>query len=158
MKLTEKVIQTISKHIEDGLPIRFACILAKVHEQRYYDWHKRGGEEFDKMTGAEAEYEPETMYDERCVDFYVAVEVAHAKYCQRVMGELWNAEKFWQKFCWILERKYRKDFGRFGAPLTEIPKTDEAEPITNESGYTPTAEQVADAKAALVQSGDLRPT
>ena len=59
--------------------------------------------------------------EEAYLKFYIAVEVAHAAYSMELSDELRERDcNQWQKICWLLERRYPKEFGRFGITLTQL--------------------------------------
>ena len=116
MKLTEEVTEKIANAIRDGCAIRVACILGGIAEKTYYNWHKKGKEILQKQ---DEDIELKMSTNEQAyLKFYIAVEMAHAEFSMELCDKLREKKcEQWQKVCWMLERRYPKEFGRFRKPL-----------------------------------------
>lgn len=119
MKLTDDVIKTISDLIRKGYPPRVACAKAKISKRSYYGWHEKG-RKLAEQVDEDPNFKIDTLFDQQYLEFYYAVEDAHADNIIALNDELNNTEKSWQKTCWKMERRYREEYGRFGQPLSEL--------------------------------------
>ena len=105
MKISRQLTTAVAKAIRQGNTIRFACIDAGVSEVNYYRWRKRG-KRILEVGGV-----CETKMDKACLEFYQETEKAHADYALKLIEPV-KKVKHWQAAAWILERRYRKLFGR----------------------------------------------
>ena len=120
MKLTSTVIEKVAEAIREGHAIRFACIKGGISETSYFRWRSEGKKILDRINTDE-NAKCETTLEEAQLKFYEATELAHAEYVASLQSMLKDVfPKTWQAICWTLERRYPKEFGRFGQPLGEL--------------------------------------
>ena len=94
-KLTPDTERIIVKALNIGLYIETACDLAAIDRDTYYNWINKGKE---SKAG-------------RYRDFSDACRKAQAQAEARLVGHILQDDS-WQSKAWILERKFRKRWGR----------------------------------------------
>lgn len=101
--LLKKVKEEICGYVENGNTFKDAFTLAGVGESTFYDWKKRGKE--DIAEGKVSIY----------ADFHQSLEKSlsmfKAWHIQNIMKAA-KEDKQWTASAWLLERKFREEFGR----------------------------------------------
>ena len=136
MKLTSQVTEKVCEAITEGHAVRFACIKGGISERSYYNWRAKG-KELLEQSDESSDSVIKTTEDEAFVNFFQQTEEAHANFTNSLHNIIKDAmPKTWQAACWMLERRYPSEYGRFGQPLGELKdpsKKDEDVPDTPDS-------------------------
>ena len=124
MKISKQLTDTVAKAIRQGSTQRSACITVGISEVNYYRWRKRGEEILEAGSVCE------NKMDKACLYFYQETEKAHADYAFKSIKPVEKAGiENWRAAAWILERRYRKLFGR--PPVRRIyVESEDGEPRT----------------------------
>ena len=112
LKLTKAKIKEVCGHIENGSPIKTACILSGLSESVYYHWRKTGL--IDEKKRIENNKKKKTKEIEKSIylQFLESARLAEESYVQRNI-DLVNiaAEKDASYAKWLLQVKKPDDFG-----------------------------------------------
>lgn len=97
-KLTEELTKTICENLELGLSYNLSCKAAWISFQTFNEWMKAGEE------GTERKY----------IDFYNKVQASEVICAKNALQRIREAAEAgtWSAAAWLLERRYREDFGR----------------------------------------------
>lgn len=99
---------TIMECVEIGMPYKYAAHAARVSERVLYDWLERGREDFD--AGLTTEFS-EFLHD---------IEQGLAGRLKKHMIRINEGAQVWHSSAWMLERRWRKDFGQDAAMVEEL--------------------------------------
>lgn len=123
-KLSEELIQTLAKWVRTGAYITTVCQAHDISRETYYAWMRRGEEEqeglyrefSDTLKRAEAEAELRLLARlEQCADP--------------------QADGPFQRYAWILERRFRDRWGRSPAVVVEQAKERKLRHVDNGALY-----------------------
>lgn len=103
-KCTPEVIEAVCENVRLGLPRKWAAIRAGISESVYYHWKAEGQKGLEpyasfleSLTRAEADDMAALVTDVRCA----------------TTGQMpGNAQPDWRAQSWLLERRFRGDFGK----------------------------------------------
>ncbi len=109
----KEITKRLLDNIRIGMPIKYAAIEAGIDDKTYYNWKKRGEQ-------GDAEY----------VQFFRHLKQAQSQGMKLSLQNVQvaaNPEQFkkenhkgqWQAAAWILERRWKADFGRDAVPVPE---------------------------------------
>lgn len=107
-KLTPKTAEKIIELIENNVPYEMAAWGAGICEKTLYVWLSKGKEdEKNKIKSAFSE-------------LLQGVKEAECKKIAQHLLAIQNQEKNWQSRAWILERRWRKQFGQDAGIIQEL--------------------------------------
>lgn len=106
--LDDKVRNRILECIEIGMPYKYAGNAARVNERTMYIWLEKGADDVAA--------ERDTEYSRFIQDIEAAVAGRLEKHMNRING----GDKVWHSSAWMLERRWRKDFGQDAQVINEL--------------------------------------
>lgn len=136
VKLEQKRIRTLLRHLAAGNSITTACALAGVHRATYYRWLEEGREHaeaserhFSEQIAAgipeeQIKAEPPTLQMQLVDGVPEAQAKGEAELLKRIRNASKGPEGDWKAAAWILERTRPASYARRNAP-PEQEETDE---------------------------------
>ena len=131
MKRNDLTIDAVATCLEEGASIRTACATGDISHTTFYNWYNKGAAIIDSNAGKDdATYTDNDMF---YINFHNRVQKAVGVYIDKLVAKIEKAaDKTWQAAAWILERRFKDEFGRFGPPLGELREVEPAgEQLTN---------------------------
>ena len=92
--LTPELKLKLFELIRLGQPLERACLVVGINRQTITNWEQRA----------------ET--DEACKEFLEGHKRARAEGEANMLQQIHNGGNHWQRFAWLLERRYHEDYGR----------------------------------------------
>lgn len=103
-----KVRKIIMECVEIGMPYKYAAHAARISERVLYDWLEKGKQDID--AGVVSEYS----------EFVHDIEQGLASRVKKHMVRINDGVQVWHSSAWMLERRWRKDFGQDAAIIQEL--------------------------------------
>lgn len=103
-KLSKETIDKLFQEISRGVPIRYACTIAGISKESYYNWKKRAKnlpedeDSWDETQQLLAYFDKKS---EEGIAMAIATRVEHIR-----------VDNSWQSSAWWLERMANEDFGK----------------------------------------------
>jgi len=91
-KLTEELITEFCDEVSKGLPIKYCCDYVGIHETSYFEWMKKGEDDFKN--------EIDSLYS----TFWKSIKKSYAQYLIASREIIHNGVLGWQGRSWWLER------------------------------------------------------
>ena len=111
--LTDAAQETITKYLSvPGARVEDACRAAGITRDCFYKWLKRGREE----SATPDNFDKSPLYQ----NFLNAVEKAYSLQKLRLVNNIYSDEKGWQRFAWLLERRWPDEYGDKGKQKVEV--------------------------------------
>jgi hypothetical protein len=115
-RVRNDVLLVVEENIRGGLPVEPSCLLAGITPGTYYLWELAGKEALELGPGTTYYGNRHVRRNDEHVEFYLRIERAKAQYQQSVVSRSINTDRYnpnWVRDMGILERRYRRDWGRF---------------------------------------------
>ena len=103
--LTDANQEVITKYLSvPGAKVEDACRAAGITRDCFYKWLKRGRQESAELPD---NFDKSPLYQ----NFLNAVEKAYSLQKLRLVNNIYSDEKGWQRFAWLLERRWPDEYG-----------------------------------------------
>lgn len=132
IRISLERVKKLFNALEDGMPLTYACDLAMIPYQVVQKWVKsydeylsRDEEDID-LTKIEPDYDKNgklVLEKLTTIKAVAVIKKMRAEYLRNI-NDLLKESKDWQKFAWILERRYRDEYSKEEIISTKAEKVD----------------------------------
>jgi len=132
IRISLERVKKLFSGLEEGLPLTYACDLAMIPYQvvqkwvKSYDEYLSSGEEDIDLTKIEPDYDKNgklVLEKLTTIKAVAVIKKMRAEYLKNI-NDLLKESKDWQKFAWILERRYRDEYSKEEIISTKAEKVD----------------------------------
>ena len=125
-------LEKLFEALKDGMPLTYACDLVMIPRQVIFYWQKAFDEYMTENEGKEDYKLLEPQYDSdgklvleklTTIKAVAVIKKMRAEYLKNI-NDLLKESKDWQKFAWILERRYRDEYSKEEIISTKAEKVD----------------------------------